>query len=103
MESKVYFYDCASPIGRAPVLRIASPAVCEISSLLEDTTGAKGRCAISGQEKREWFRRGGRRRVRWIIEVKTDDEALHTNLLYLKERISPGESLQLVKNAVGVR
>ncbi len=43
------------------------------------------------------------RRVRWIIEVKTDDEALHKNLLYLKERISPGESLQLVKNAVGVR
>ncbi len=106
-ESKVYFYDCASAYNGegARLENCVAAALLKYLHYLEDTTGAKGRlCYFRDREKREVdFVVEVDRRVRWIIEVKTDDEALHKNLLYLKERISPGESLQLVKNAVGVR
>jgi len=38
------------------------------------------------------------RQIEWIIEVKTDDESLHKNLVYLKDRIRCKEAIQLVKN-----
>ncbi|HSV96421.1 MAG TPA: ATP-binding protein [Spirochaetota bacterium] len=106
-ESKAYFYDCASAYNGegARLENCVAAALLKYLHYLEDTSGVKGRlCCFRDREKREVdFVVEVDRRVRWIIEVKTDDEALHKNLLYLKERISPGESLQLVKNAAGVR
>ena len=106
-ESKVYFYDCASAYNGegARLENCVAASLLKYLHYLEDASGTRGRlCYFRDREKREVdFVVEVNRRVRWTIEVKADDGALYKNLLYLKERISPGESLQLVMNASGVR
>ena len=101
-ECKAYFYDCSSAYNGtgARLENLVACSLIKYLNYLEDTQGIKGRlCYFRDREKREVdFVVETDRQVRWIIEVKTDDESLNKNILYLGERVKPVESIQLVMN-----
>ncbi len=101
-ECKAYFHDCSSAYNGTGA-RLENLVACSLIKYLnyiEDTQGTKGRlCYFRDREKREVdFVVETDRQVRWIIEVKTDDESLNKNILYLEKRVKPVESIQLVMN-----
>lgn len=102
-EKKVYFFDCAAAYNGegARLENLVAVSLLKYLHYIEDTRGIKGRlCYFRDREKREVdFVVEINRKVAWIIEVKSGDVTLNKNLLYLKERIFPGECFQLVSGA----
>lgn len=100
-EPKVYFFDCAAAHDERGA-RLENVVACALLKHCHFAHDALGR-----DLRLHYFRdREGRevdfvvsegKRVLWLIEVKTEDSELHRPLAYLHERLSPVESIQLVR------
>ncbi len=100
-EPKVYFYDCAAAFEeRGPRLEnLVACALLKHCHLKQDAKGNRMKLYyFRDREKREVdFVVTQNARVKWLIEVKEDDDHLHRPLAYLRERLKPAECIQLVK------
>ncbi len=101
-ECKAYFFDCAAAYNGlgACLENLTACALLKHINYIEDSTGKRCRLMyFRDREKREVdFVVETGRKVKYIIEVKNSDDNLHKNLIYLRERIAPEKSYQLVMN-----
>lgn len=102
-DRKVYFFDCAAAYDETGAAQLENLVACCLLKFTQFRKDAKG-------ERWELFYlrdREGRqvdfvvtrsRRVHWLIEVKSSDDAVSPSLGYYTRKLNPKESLQLVLN-----
>jgi predicted AAA+ superfamily ATPase len=101
-EPKVYFFDCAAAYDEkgARLENLVACALLKHCHLAHDAAGRDLRLHyFRDREGREVdFVVTEARKVLWLVEVKSDDAALHPPLAYLAERLRPAEAVQLVRS-----
>ncbi len=101
-EPKVFFYDCAAAFDeKEPRLEnLAACALLKYCHLQHDHFGRPLRLSyFRDREGREVdFVVSEGPKVKWCIEVKSEDDKLHLPLLYLSQRVKPETNVQLVRS-----
>ncbi len=101
-ESKYYFYDCAAATNGdgARLENLVACALLKYCHFKRDTEGKDYQLFYyRDKQKREVdFLVAERTKPKLSIEVKTSNTAISSSLNYLKEKINPEKSLQLVLN-----
>jgi uncharacterized protein len=101
-ESKYYFYDCAAATNGdgARLENLVACALLKYCHYKRDTEGKDYQLFYyRDKQKREVdFLVAERTKPKLSIEVKTSDATISPSLNYLKEKINPEKSLQLVLN-----
>lgn len=101
-DSKYYFYDC-SAAGENGGACLENLVACSLLKHCQFMRDAKGKDLqlhfYRDKDKREVdFVITQNKKVIYIIEVKTSDDKISPHLLYLKDKVKPDQSIQLVKN-----
>lgn len=102
-DRKVYFLDCAAAYDQTGGARLENLVACCLLKFTQFRRDAKGEnwelFYLRDREGREVdFVVTQNRRVHWLIEVKTSDDAVSKSLSYYTRKLKPMESLQLVLN-----
>jgi uncharacterized protein len=106
-EPKVYFFDCSAAHDEHGA-RLENLVACALLKHCQFAHDAHGR-----DLRLHYFRdREGRevdfvvtegKRVLWLVEVKSEQADLHRPISYLRARLAPVESVQLVRKLEGRR
>lgn len=103
-EPKLYFYDCAAAYeNETKGARLENAVACSLLKYCHFMRDIKGLnfdlCYFRDRDNHEVdFVMTLNRKVHWLIEIKTSDDSLNSNLKYLYERTNSEGAFQLVLN-----
>jgi predicted AAA+ superfamily ATPase len=100
-DRRVFFFDCAAAYddtGGAQLENLVASCLLKYIDFKKDTAGENWELFyLRDKEQREVdFVVTLNRRVHWLIEVKSSDDAVSSNLKYYSEKLRPVQALQLV-------
>lgn len=100
-ERRMFFFDCAAAYdetGGAQLENLVACSLLKYAHFKEDSSGERWDVFyLRDKEGREVdFVVTLNRRVHWLIEVKTSDDAIGGGLKYYTEKLQPRQALQLV-------
>ena len=102
-DRRIFFYDCAAaydPSGGAQLENLVACSLLKFTQFRKDSAGENWDLLyLRDKEGREVdFVVTRNRRVHWLIEVKSSDDAIGTSLNYYTRKLKPTASIQLVLN-----